>query len=505
MRRSLMRNASSSSYCQLVRANKRSNGWLWLLPSALELYVSFRLRFVDNVAAETSTQWKPKGLRRSRELAYSTLSNCVPAAVHSPETWKSRVCIMYSESTLGWSLTLTCLQEEGAPLKPSALIKDSFEPGDTARVLLVSKHEFLERNELATSNWGNEAFGFSPVAAHRRGRVLAEQARLKAQQEEEKRIAAEKRRKELEEQAAALLESGGEDIGKIFDRDWAQMQYSLELIPPVQRIEQTEAIKKLLLQYYQPLRDLFRYYSNLLDDPDDQSPGYSMSCNEFVNLVLDAGITLGSLMSQQLFVYAVSGNKANRRTPTMGMNRVAMLEAILIAAAVVALSKAQELGVSGATLKLDVDAVQHMLDMHIMPVADQTTSSAGVRAQLSSAEVVPVIIRGTPAMKALFSTFADCEEDDDDADEADAGAGSDDDPIDSLAMTEGAYMNMLAAIGVLGMSSNVSCPKTASRLSECNRVLISARLNSPPPERRCTHPMHCVHRRCQRRRGARGK
>lgn len=284
--------------------------------------------------------------------------------------------------------------------------------------------------------------------------MLAEQARIKAQKEEQKRIAAEKRRKELEEQAAALLASGGEDIGKIFDRDWTQVQHCLELIPPIQRIEQEEAIKTVLLQYYQPLRDLFRYYSNLLDDPDDQSPGYSMSCNEFVNLLLDAGITLGTMMSQQLFVYAISGSKTNRRTPTMGMNRVAMLEAILIAAADVGLSRAQELGVSGATLHLDVDAVQHVLDMHVMPVADQTTSSAGVRAQLSSAEVVPVIIRGTPAMKALFSTFADCEEDEEEGDDAETGAGGDDDPIDSLAMTEGAYMSMLAAIGILGTFDN---------------------------------------------------
>jgi hypothetical protein len=54
-------------------------------------------------------------------------------------------------------------------------------------------------------------------------------------------------------------------------------------------------------------------------------------------------------------------------------------------------------------------------------------------------------------MKALFSTFADCEEDEAE-EEADAGAGADDDIIDSLAMTEGAYMSMLNAIGVIGES-----------------------------------------------------
>ena len=322
-----------------------------------------------------------------------------------------------------------------------------------------------DRMEFGTSDWHNEAFGYSPVAGHRRRRVLDAEARERAIQEEAKRVAAMKRKAALEEQAAALLEAGGDEVTELFSRDWKQLHWSLDLLPQGGREVEKLKLHDLLLKYYQPLRDLFRYYSNLLGGEEKGPHNYNMSANEFSCLIIDAGIQLSSIMPQQLFVYAITGKRKGRRKPGMGLSRAAFIEAMLLCAAELAFSTAQDAGATGMDLVLRAEMVERLLDMFLMPVADKTTSSSTVRALLKSADVMPNIVRGTPAMKALFSTFADVDEDASDeegAAPAAAGAGGAHD-VDSLSMTQDAFFTMLEAIGIMEQQEEAEPEQPANK------------------------------------------
>ena len=107
----------------------------------------------------------------------------------------------------------------------------SIADGDTVHVQFTTQLQHGDRMEFGTSDWHNEAFGYSPVAGHRRRRVLDAEARERAIQEEAKRVAAMKRKAALEEQAAALLEAGGDEVTELFSRDWKQLHWSLDLLP----------------------------------------------------------------------------------------------------------------------------------------------------------------------------------------------------------------------------------------------------------------------------------
>ena len=330
-------------------------------------------------------------------------------------------------------------------------------------------------NGAPTSHWHNSAYGFSPVAVARTEHKLAADKILAEKAAAERAAAAARRRAELEAQAALLLDQGEDSVESIFDKDWQQVKHCLKMLPVSEYEIEKAALRKALLAAYQPIRDVFRYYSSLMDKPTS-SGGYYMCQNEFVKFLFDAQVKLGAVMPQGLFNYACSGNRTTQRSARLEMSRVAFLEAIAVVPAEVNAAQLRAAGSAASAVTLRAELVEEFLDMYLLPLSDTTASSAGVRTQLKSQDVLPHIIRGTPYLKAVFKEFADVTEDDEEEEEdgGEGGAGGRDglssvsgDEIDELAMTDGAFLAMLVALGVLPeseMADPVSSPSAASAM-----------------------------------------
>lgn len=190
-------------------------------------------------------------------------------------------------------------------------------------------------NNKKYSDYHCRAFGYSEGLEAYFHRNLEE----KDKREKEAQVRLERKEEKyltwITRQYRILTLEGGEELKSIFQRDWEQIRVIPSLVSGGIEGEEMEMLREVFLDHYQRLRDVFRYYSNLLGDTNSHDGTYTMNQTEFTRFMFDLGSKVKGTTPVALFLWAATGEQTTPSLSTrkVEMTRATFLEAIGIMAA----------------------------------------------------------------------------------------------------------------------------------------------------------------------------
>ncbi|KAA0161290.1 hypothetical protein FNF31_03904 [Cafeteria roenbergensis] len=291
-------------------------------------------------------------------------------------------------------------------LDPNQTICAVLKDDDWVEVELAHEVPLASDGKLDTPEFHCDGFERSAAAAIRR-----EERRISAALREEaiqrdQRLALAKR-----DEIAHMLfdvhlgEPDATAAQAMFDTDWAQVRNAKSII--------VEGEEKLVIdvccKHYVAMRDVFRFYSNMMGAGTSTGNSFSMDQNEFMAIILDSRFPLHGVNPAAVFALACTGERTMISDPSVRMSRAQFLDGLLTLAGEVSGHVTARLYGRGATPQpaLSAAGTAEVFETIVEPAAANAMTSTTVRKMLRCADTMDTLFPALDHIQALFEEFCD--------------------------------------------------------------------------------------------------
>ena len=204
---------------------------------------------------------------------------------------------------------------------------------------------------------------------------------------------------------------------KMLDVDWPRLKLLPALIvDPTDR----EPLRKVLLNHYNSLRDVFRYFSNLIGPGSSADSAFNISMNEWLLFMTECNIRVSRYSPTLIYAAACTGVAPwdNPRLAGAGMasmDRARFVDGVCLLAAAVAAENLTGAGLAGFVGLMGADGnrfsikptlLEVLLTNSIEPRAAAVTSTSRVNKLMAALEARTLMVSARPSIKRVFDSFS---------------------------------------------------------------------------------------------------
>lgn len=338
-------------------------------------------------------------------------------------------------------------------LDPNDTICSVLKDDDWVEVELAHEMPLAADGKLDTPEFHCDGFERSAAAAIRREERKVSAALREEAIQRDQRLALAKR-----DEIAHMLfdlhlgEPDATAAQAMFDADWAQIRNAKSILVEGEERLVVEACCK----HYVAMRDVFRFYSNLMGAGTSTGNSFSMDQNEFMAIILNSRFPLHGVNPAAVFALACTGERTMISDPSVRMTRAQFLDGLLTLAGEVSGHVTARLYGRGATPEpaLSSAGTAEVFEIIVEPAAANAMTSTTVRKMLRCADTMDTLFPALDYIQALFEEFCDGV-DEPGADELEtarlmqATGQAAEEPQEEPIMSINAWFTALEALGIL--------------------------------------------------------